>query len=101
MRPLIDYIDKIIYKIYEKKNPLLAELITNWKKIVGEELAKISHPIKLQNSAANKKNNILYVSASNSSVSLELTYKQDIMIERIAVYFGYKLVGKIRVLVRE
>jgi len=35
MQPIIDSINRIIYKIHKKKNPLLAEIIINWQKIVG------------------------------------------------------------------
>jgi hypothetical protein len=47
-----------------------------------------------------KQINILHVSVDNSSVSMELAYQQELMIERIAIYLGYKGIHKIRLLVR-
>lgn len=102
MKPIIDSVHKIIYKIYEAKNPILATLVVNWQQIIGFELAKFSTPVKLvSNFIDGKKINILYIAADNSSISLEMSYKQDVFIERIAVYFGYKAIHKIRLLVRE
>ena len=35
MQPIINTVNNIIYKIYKKKNPLLANIIINWQKIAG------------------------------------------------------------------
>ncbi len=46
MQPIIDSINRIIYKIHKKKNPLLAEIIINWQKIVGAKYMNNSFPLK-------------------------------------------------------
>ena len=48
MQPITDSINKIIYKIYKKKNPLLANIIINWQKIVGAKYMNNSFPLKNQ-----------------------------------------------------
>ncbi|MCP5369686.1 MAG: DUF721 domain-containing protein [Rickettsiaceae bacterium] len=102
MKPIIDSVHQIIFKIYEAKNPILAELIIHWKEIIGCDLAKLSAPTKLTTNVINGiKHNILYISVDNSSISLEMSYKQDLFIERIALYFGYKAVHKIRLVIRD
>ena len=102
MRPIINAIDEIIFKIYKNKHPILGDLIMHWRDIVGLELSTGSTPIKITSNVINgKKTNNLYISVENSSISLELAYKQDIIIERISVYLGYKAIHKIKLLIRE
>jgi len=100
MQPIIDSINRIIYKIHKKKNPLLAEIIINWQKIVGTKYMNNSFPLKINTvREKNKKLNILMVEVNNSSTSVEITFQQDIIIERLAVYMGYKAIDKIRTIV--
>jgi len=42
----------------------------------------------------------LYIASDNSSASMEIAYQQELILERIAIYLGYKAVHKIRFLVR-
>ena len=79
MQPIIDSINRIIYKIHKKKNPLLAEIIINWQKIVGAKYMNNSFPLKINTvREKGKKLNILMVEVNNSSTSVEITFQQDI-----------------------
>ncbi|GAB4163842.1 MAG: hypothetical protein Tsb006_3180 [Rickettsiaceae bacterium] len=101
MRLLADEVNKIIHKVFKRQHPILAEIIVNWGKIVGVKFSTKSSPIKITTSTeGGKKINILHIAADNSSVSLEMAYQQDLMIERIAIYLGYKGIHKIKLLVR-
>lgn len=101
MKPLIADVNKIIRKIFGRKNPILAELIINWGKIVGVKFSHQSVPLKIISSyEKGQKINILYIEIENSSLSMEMSYQQDVIIERIAVYLGHKGIHKMRVVVR-
>ncbi len=101
MKPLIDDINKIVYRIFKRQHPILAEMIVNWGKIVGIKYCDKSSPLKIiTNVIKEKKINILCVGVDNSSLSLEMAYQQEIIIERIAIYLGYKGIHKIRLMVR-
>lgn len=39
------------------------------------------------------------VEVNSSSTSVEIAFQQDIVIERLAVYMGYKAIDKIRTIV--
>ena len=100
MQPIINSVNNIIYKIYKNKNPLLANIIINWQKIVGAKYMNNSFPLKINTvREKGKKLNILMVEVNSSSTSVEITFQQDIIIERLAVYMGYKAIDKIRTIV--
>ena len=46
-----------------------------------------------------KDQNILMVEVNSSSTSVEIAFQQDVIIERLAVYMGYKAIDKIRTIV--
>ncbi|MFK7973255.1 MAG: DciA family protein [Rickettsiaceae bacterium] len=101
MKPVAIGVNKLIHKILAKQHPILAELTMNWGKIVGVKFSSKSIPMKIISSIEKgKKINILCIAVNDASVSLEMAYQQDLMIERIAVYLGYKGIYKIKLLVR-
>jgi hypothetical protein len=101
MKPIIENVNKIIYKIYKNKNPVLADIIINWPKIVGVKYSQNTLPLKINTLRdKNKKINILMVEVSNAATSVEIAFQQEIIIERLAVYMGYKAINKIRTIVK-
>jgi hypothetical protein len=101
MKPIYEEVDKLIFKIFKKQHPILGEIIINWNKIVGIKFNENTTPLKIIASRENgKKINILYISAKNSSIAMEISYQQELLIERMAVYLGYKGIHKIKILVR-
>lgn len=100
MKPIVDEVNKLVRNIFKKQHPILAEIIINWSKIVGLKFSKNSMPLKIISSKeGGKKINILYVTSENSSISMQIAYQQELIIERIAIYLGYKAIHKIRFLV--
>jgi len=101
MKPIIENVNKIIYKIYKNKNPILAEIIVNWQKIVGVKYSQNTLPLKINTIRdKNRRINILMVEVSNAATSVEIAFQQEIIIERLAVYMGYKAINKIRTIVK-
>jgi hypothetical protein len=101
MKLISQNINSIVRKILQKQHPLFAEILLNWDKIVGVKFKGKTRPLKISISKEKGINiNILQVIADNPSVSLELSYQQDIIIERIAVYLGCKGIQKLRIIVR-
>lgn len=100
MRLINNDIDKIIIKILDKKHPLLAPILLNWHKIVGEEIGKKAQPVKITTSLnQGKKYNILYLEIASSSASVEIAFKEEIILERIAVYLGFKAIDRIKLMI--
>ena len=91
-------LEKILGKALTKQDKLLGSLTMNWHKIAGAQLSVYSCPMRITNSIdKGQKIKILHISASNSSVGLEVTYHQSTILERIAVYFGHRIIDRVRV----
>ena len=102
MKPIQNEVNQILRKVFRRQHPILAELIINWDKIVGIKFSKTTEPVKITTSKEKgAKTNILQVKAYNASISVELSFMQDVLIERIALYLGYKGVHKIRIIVQD
>ena len=98
MKLISEDIDSLVKKIFKNQHPLLAEIITNWTKIVGTKFYNNATPLKITISKEKGiKINILHVVAANPSVSMEIAYQQEIILERIAVYLGFKGIHKLRI----
>ena len=93
-----DSINYILRKIIGQKNKVLAEIIINWHKIVGAGLAGDVYPVKIYSiREKGEQLNVLLVNANSSSAGLKLSYQQEIVIERIAIYFGHKAVHRLKI----
>ena len=101
MKLISENVNEIIRKIFNRQHPLLAEILINWNKIVGDKFSLKTSPVKISRSKEKGENiNILLVEVENSSISVEFSFQQEIIMERIAIYLGYRAVNKIRVIVR-
>jgi hypothetical protein len=96
MKPIAEEIDKVLRNVFAKHSKIFAEIMINWPKIIGAQFGSATTPVKIAHTT-NKgvKINILHVRADSAAVSMELTYHQAIILERIAVYFGYKAIDKL------
>lgn len=83
------------------------KLMFNWPKIVGDRLAKLSVPNKIvsyhtkasskgSNKTKKAAQNVLYLQVSDSAASTEVAFSRDLIIEKIAVFFGFKLISAIK-----
>ena len=100
MKPLIIDVNKIIHKIFSRQHPVLAEIIINWEKMVGIQFSRQSRPLKITNSyEKGQRINVLYIEVTSSALSVELSYQQDLILERVAVYLGHKGIHKIKLIV--
>ena len=92
-----DSINHILRECMGKRSKVLAEIIINWTKIVGAEFSRDAYPTNIF-STQEKGNqiNILYVTVNSSAIALKFSYSQEMIIEKIAIYFGHKAVHKIK-----
>lgn len=91
-------ISKIIKPISKKKKDnfvILNSLTKNWREIVGEKYYRYCYPQKVQFNT-NKKT-VLFVGCYNAAVAFALEGQQNYILEKIAVYFGYKIIANIKI----
>lgn len=98
MRPIAEFIDGILRKTFARHDKTFAEIMINWPKIAGVTFGSRTHPFKISTvTEKGEKIKILHIKASDSATSLEFTYHQNIILERIAVYFGHKAISKLHI----
>jgi len=93
-----DSINFVLRRIIGQKNKYLAEIIINWPRIVGAELSSNVSPMRIYSAREKGEQvNILLVQADSSAVGLKLSYQQELVIERIAIYFGHRAVHRLKI----
>ena len=88
-RPLASALHKVTEKIYRKRGFASAGVVTNWPAIVGEELARHSMPERLGSDG------VLRLRV-DGPLATELKHLEPQILERIASYFGYRAVNRLR-----
>lgn len=99
MKPklLSETINKVVRKAIGGDDKILGEMLINWHKIVGDEIGEATFPVRIFSAKEKGKQiNILYLNINNAAYGLKIAYQQEIILEKIAIYFGYKVVHKIR-----
>ena len=99
MKPISEGVSHLLKNILNKKDPILAEIIINWAKIAGAKFSRTAIPVKISKSRE-KSNliNILHVETTNAAFAMEMSFQQDIIIERITIYLGFKAVHRLKLL---
>jgi len=77
----------------------IASLILDWPKIVGDQLSTIAKPEKIvfpkRRYSDEMSPGILHLKVVHSAYAFELSYQQELLIERVNSFFGKKLVEKL------
>ena len=98
MKLIKNDIDKIVRHIFAKQHPLLPEIMINWNKIVGFKFSTKTLPLKITTHTYKKqKINTLFVQTEDNTIAAELPYYKDIILERIAIYLGFKAIHQMNV----
>lgn len=98
MKPIADNINKVLRHVFSRHDKAFAEIMIHWNKITGSQFGSRTAPLKISRATERgQKINVLHVGAKDAATSLEFSYHQDVILERIAVYFGYKHIDKLRI----
>ena len=71
------------------------KIITHWPLIVGEKFARLALPEKITFPRGKQIEGTLHLSVTSSGALL-LQYAQDLILEQINTYFGYKALSRLR-----
>ena len=72
-------------------------LLTQWPAIIGPELAAICLPTRLVFHRGTRHDGVLTVRVPGGGFAVEIQHRAPFLIERIKTYFGYAVVGHIRI----
>ncbi len=93
-RALAAVLPKVAEAALRKRGFSAVEIITNWREIVGPELADEASPDRLAFPRGARSQGTLHVTAPGA-VALEIQHLEPLIIERINTYFGYAAVCRI------
>ena len=98
MIEISEHINSILRSVFSGHDKTFSEIMINWPKIAGVRFSTSIIPSKITTvTEKGQKKKILHVKATNTTTSLEFTYHQNIILERIAVYFGHKAIDKLSI----
>jgi hypothetical protein len=106
-RAVSSFLPGLTRKSFEKYGFATANMVTDWAKIVGPEMAAYSAPERLKwtravdphdelTESGNKRSGATLVLRVEGSRALDLQYRSRQLIERVNSYFGYRAVAELR-----
>lgn len=74
------------------------DIILNWEKIIGTDLAQYSTPLKIDFKKNEHNNGILNLSVPTGAFALEIKHREKFILEKINGYFGYQAVSGLKII---
>lgn len=88
------YTQKIVKPVFKARGLMEGKIITHWSQIVGERFACLALAEKITFPRGKKTEGTLHLSVT-SSTALLLHYAQDLILEQVNIFFGYKALSKL------
>ena len=95
-RSLGAVLSKVMTPLCRQQGLITADLVLEWPRVVGAELANVCQVIKISFSAGRRQQGCLHLQTS-STMAIAITYSQATIIERVNQYYGYQAIDRIRV----
>ncbi|GAO97737.1 hypothetical protein Cva_00376 [Caedimonas varicaedens] len=95
-RPLAKMMTYILKPALRSRSAHEATLMLDWIKIIKPDLAQRCYPERLIFARGQKEEGTLVIAADSGS-SLLIQHSEPLLIDCINAYFGYKIVGKIKI----
>jgi hypothetical protein len=89
------YTQKIVKPVFKARGLMEGKIITHWVQIVGEKFACLALPEKITFPKGKTTEGTLHLMVTSSG-SLFLHYAQDLILEQVNTFFGYKALTKLR-----
>ena len=97
VRPLGQLVPGLTKHVLGKRGIGQASIITDWAKIVGENIAQHSQPDRLAFPKGKRTGATLHIRVLGA-LATELQHLEPMVIERINSHFGYRAVDRIRLI---
>ena len=97
IRELSQMLNVVTKPAFRRRGFAENKILTDWKLIVGDRVAEYSIPRRISFARDKKSDGTLYVEVYDGGMAMELEYMKNIVLEKIAQYFGYKAVAEIRI----
>jgi hypothetical protein len=92
------FISKLTQISFSKRGFADGEILHQWPIIIGEMLAKASHPEKIVYPKGQNGNGTLQLRVGNSGLALDIQHMEPVILERINAHFGYRAISRIKII---
>lgn len=89
---------RVTRPVFGKRGLADGAIVADWPAIVGPALARLSTPDKIGYPTGERTNGVLHLRVASGSLAVELQHLEPLVVERINGYFGYKAVGRLRLI---
>ena len=89
------YTQKIVKPVFKARGLMEGKIITHWPQIVGENFAHISLAEKITFPPGKKAEGTLHLTVTSSGAVM-VQYAQELILEQVNRFFGYKALTKLR-----
>lgn len=80
-------------------SPIYSKIVSDWSLIVGEQLKDKATPIHIRFPKGKSNNGTLSLEVLNPCYGLEVQMMTKTILEKISIYFGYKAISKIKIVI--
>jgi len=94
---LKDAVNLALRPACEKYGFVTYRIISHWEQIMGKNLAALSFPVEVIFPKNKNDDGFLIVGVSNPGFSLEIQASESIILSKLASYFGYRAITKIKI----
>ena len=97
-RPLSDLVSRCLGDVFAKQGFASTELVTHWPEIVGQDVAALAEPIKMQwprTMAGDAPEPATLVLRAEGPAAIEVQHLSGTIIARVNQFFGWRAVGRI------
>lgn len=91
-------ITKLTRTTYGKRGFADGEILHRWSTIVGDLLAKASHPEKISYPTGKNGDGTLYLRVGNPGLALDIQHMEPIILDRINAHFGYRAISRLKMI---
>lgn len=89
------FTQSIVKPTFKARGLMEGKIISHWPQIVGEQLSCISCAEKITFPKGKRSEGTLHLTVTSSG-ALFIQYAQDLILERVNTFFGYKALAKLR-----
>jgi len=89
------FTQRLVKPVFKNRGLMEGKIITHWPQIVGEKFAHMSFAEKITFPKGKRSEGTLHLNVTSSGALL-FQYAQDLILERVNTFFGYKALSKLR-----
>lgn len=91
------FTQRLVKPVFKSRGLMEGKIITHWPQIVGEKFAHMSFAEKITFPKGSRSEGTLHLNVTSSGALL-FQYAQDLILERVNTFFGYKALSKLRMI---